>query len=85
MVAPWGSLNIFCYTLLMKKLLIFPTSRILRKISDEYKEIEGFLPTLMRMDEFEQRVIVIPDRVMVDPLQRVLLLKEASNFKSFEN
>lgn len=84
MVAPWGSLNIFCYTLLMKKLLIFPTSRILRKISNEYKEIEGFLPTLMRMDEFEQRVILIPDRVMVDPLQRVLLLKEASNFKSFE-
>ena len=44
---------------------------------------DGFLPTLMRMDEFEQRVILLENKIQIDPLQRILLLKEAANFEAF--
>ena len=62
----------------MNRLYIYPTSRAIRSVSRHYREQEGFLPTLMRMDEFENRALLLPDNaVMVDPLQRVLLLREA--------
>ncbi len=38
---------------------------------------------MMRMDEFEQRCVVIDSRSMIDPLQRVLLLREAADFEEF--
>jgi RecB family exonuclease len=69
----------------MKKLLIYPTSRALRTISGELKKQEGFLPTLMRMDEFEHRAMIVPDRMMVDPIQRIMFLQEAANFKAFNH
>jgi CRISPR/Cas system-associated exonuclease Cas4 (RecB family) len=68
----------------MKKLLIFPTSRALRVKSQELKNSNNFLPTLMRTDEFEHRAVVIPNRVIVDPIQRILLLQEASDFEAFK-
>jgi RecB family exonuclease/ribosome-binding factor A len=68
----------------MKKLLIYPTSRALRTLSGELKSQEGFLPTLMRMDEFEHRATIIPDRMMVDPIQRIMFLQEAADFKAFD-
>jgi len=68
----------------VKRLLIYPTSRVLRKVSQELKDKGGFLPTIMRMDEFEKRATITPNRVMVDPLERVLYLQEATNFKRFE-
>ncbi len=67
----------------MKKLLIYPTSRALRTLSMELKNQEGFLPTLMRMDEFEHRATIIPDRMMVDPIQRIMYLQEAADFEAF--
>ena len=68
----------------MKKLLIFPTSRSLREKSQELKKSNNFLPTLMRTDEFEHRAVVIPNRVLIDPLQRILLLQEASDFEAYK-
>ncbi|HHD80606.1 MAG TPA: PD-(D/E)XK nuclease family protein, partial [Campylobacterales bacterium] len=68
----------------MKTLEIYPTSRSIRVKREQLKEHNGFLPTLMRIDEFEQRTILIPELIMVDSLQRVLLLKEASKFQSFQ-
>lgn len=41
------------------------------------------MPTLMRMDEFEQRAILLENKIQIDPLQRILLLKEAANFEAF--
>jgi RecB family exonuclease len=38
----------------------------------------------MRIDEFERKAIVLPELTMVDSLQRVLLLQEATKFNSFE-
>ena len=38
----------------------------------------------MLINEFERRAIVLPELMMVDSLQRVLLLQEAAKFDSFE-
>ena len=43
----------------MNRLHIYPTSRALRTVSAKHKESDGFLPALMRMDEFEQRAILL--------------------------
>ena len=69
---------------MINELHIYPTSRALRTVSETLKEQEGFLPTLMRMDEFEQRAILIESKTQVDPLQRILLLREAAKFDAFE-
>ena len=69
----------------MKTLHIYPTSRAIRNERLKQKEQDGLLPTLMRVDEFERRAIILPERAMVDPLQRILLLKEASSFEGFLN
>ena len=69
----------------MNQLHIYPTSRALRTVSSEHKEQDGFLPALMRMDEFEQRTILLEDKVQIDPLQRILLLREAASFQAFED
>ena len=66
------------------QLHIYPTSRALRSISEAFKEQEGLLPALMRMDEFENRVILMENKIQVDPLQRILLLREAAAFDRFE-
>lgn len=69
----------------MNQLHIYPTSRALRTVNQHHKEQEGFLPTLMRMDEFEQRVILLENSIQIDPLQRILLLREAAKFEAFED
>ncbi|HIQ27401.1 MAG TPA: PD-(D/E)XK nuclease family protein [Sulfurovum sp.] len=69
----------------MNTLLIYPTSRALRTISQKHKTENGFLPTLMRMDEFEQRAILIENKTQIDPLQRILLLREAARFDAFSD
>jgi len=69
----------------MNQLHIYPTSRALRTVSSKHKEQDGFLPALMRMDEFEQRATLLEDKMQIDPLQRILLLREAASFKAFED
>ncbi|MBA1420105.1 MAG: PD-(D/E)XK nuclease family protein [Epsilonproteobacteria bacterium] len=69
----------------MNTLHIYPTSRALRTVSQNQKETDGFLPTLMRMDEFEQRAILLENKIQVDPLQRILLLRKAATFDAFED
>ena len=69
----------------MNALHIYPTSRALRNISQNHKSQDGFLPTLMRMDEFEQRAILLENTIQVDPLQRILLLRQAASFEAFED
>ena len=72
-----------CYTSCMNQLHIYPTSRALRTVSQNHKAQDGFIPTLMRMDEFEHRAILLESKTQIDPLQRILLLKEAANFEAF--
>lgn len=66
------------------ELHIYPTSRALREVSAVLKQDEGFLPTLMRMDEFENRLILLDGKTQVDPLQRILFLREAAKFEAFD-
>jgi len=68
----------------MNTLHIYPTSRALRAISKAQREDQGFQPTLMRMDAFEQRSIVLENKIPIDPLQRILFLRRAAKFKHFE-
>lgn len=42
------------------------------------------MPTLMRMDEFENRAILMENKALVDPIERILLLKEAASFEGFQ-
>ena len=68
----------------MQILHIYPTSRALRRVTQKYKEEDALLPALMRMDEFEKRAILIDNKRQIDPLQRILLLREAAKFEAFE-
>ncbi len=72
-----------CYNSSMNRLHIYPTSRAIRSIVKSQKEVDTFLPALMRMDEFEHRAVLIENRKLIDPLQRILFLKEAANFNAF--
>lgn len=73
-----------CEMLSRNELHIYPTSRALREISIGYKQQEGFIPTLMRMDEFENRVTRVEEKRLVDTLQRILFLREAARFERFK-
>ncbi|MDD5405443.1 MAG: PD-(D/E)XK nuclease family protein [Sulfurovaceae bacterium] len=64
-------------------LIIYPTSRALRSIADSYKETDRLLPTLMRMDEFESRAILVGLKSQVDSMERILLLRDAASFEAF--
>ena len=67
----------------MKRLHIYPTSRAIRNVRFSQKEQDALLPSLIRIDDFERKAILLPELAMVDPLQRTLFLQEASNFKGF--
>lgn len=69
----------------MKTVQIYPTSRAIRNIRLAQREQEGLLPTLMRIDEFEKRAIILPQLAMVDSLKRTILLQEASDFDDFKS
>lgn len=67
----------------MKQLHIYPTARALRAVSIIYQEQDSLLPALMSMDEFEKRAMLMEGKIEIDPLQRVLFLKEAADFQAF--
>ncbi len=68
----------------MKTLHIYPTSRAIRAAQFQWQSSDTLVPTFMRMDAFEQQAVTLGDRAMIDPLQRVLLLREAADFEAFE-
>ena len=67
----------------MNHLHVYPTSRALRSISEQHRQRDMLLPTLMRMDAFESRVVLVEERVYIDSLKRILLLQEAARFDDF--
>ncbi len=69
----------------MSILHIYPTSRAIREFLASSAGSSEMPPALMRMDEFEKRVAVVPGRAMVDPLQRIVLLRKAAGFEEFES
>jgi len=73
-----------CYTAIMKKLHIYPTSRAIRNVRYSQRTENTLLPSLIRIDDFERRAILLPELAMVDALHRTLLLKEATTFSGFD-
>jgi len=67
----------------MRTLHVYPTSRAVRAAKERLREQEGFVPDMMRIDEFESRALWVPGRAAVDGLQRRLLLREAADFDAF--
>jgi RecB family exonuclease len=66
-----------------KKLIILPTSRSIREAKITFG-FNTFLPTFMRLDEFESRAILINDVTLIDALTRVMLLKEVAQFEAMK-
>ncbi len=70
---------------MIKKLIIHPTSRRLRAIQEEFRnDGNNILPTLMLTNEFEDRCIVVNNGYQVDSMERILLLRQAASFDTFE-
>ncbi len=67
----------------MNRLHIYPTARAIRTQTRRLLDEDRFLPSMMRMDEFQQRVVLLDDRQRIDPLKRIFLLREAASFEAF--
>ena len=61
----------------MNRLFLYPTSRAVREAKKDYGDREGFLPQMMRIDEFEKRAVLVEGLSLVDRAERVLILREA--------
>lgn len=66
------------------ELIVFPSSRNIRHKQDLMRGQDGFIPSLTTMSNFQKMAIkrTVP---LVDPMKRVLLLREGAKFKDFEN
>ncbi len=69
---------------MIKKLIIHPTARRLRGLQEEFRTSDGITATLMLTSEFEDRCIVVNDKYQVDSMERILLLRQAASFDTFE-
>lgn len=65
-----------------KELIIFPSSRAIRDTLGNHSD--GFIPSLMGMGDFLDRVILSQNVVSPDNDLRLLALHEASNFSTFD-
>ncbi|WP_281951559.1 PD-(D/E)XK nuclease family protein [Nitrosophilus kaiyonis] len=66
-------------------LKVFPTARSLRNYRDTLLKTDSFLPNLLTIGDFEKKAVVVKDRVLIDDDTRVVLLKNAADFKEFKN
>jgi RecB family exonuclease len=66
------------------KLQIFSTARAIRKRLESYKSANTLIPRLMRIDEFEKNIAIVPSLSLINPTQRVFFLREATDFQEFE-
>ncbi len=63
---------------------IYTGSRAIREKTKQLLTDNQFLPRMMSIGEFEQKVLLFPDRVLIDEETRTLLLNEASQFEGFD-
>jgi len=57
-------------------LKVYPTSRAIREAIKSYQGNNMFLPNLMRIDDFESRIVISENLVSVDSFERIFLLRE---------
>ncbi len=66
----------------MNTLRIFPTNRSIKE--SFLKNGNSFLVKSLTIGEFEKKAIIVKNKKEIDKDKRVLLLKEATNFKNFD-
>jgi len=67
----------------MSILQIYPTARAIRERLATWRFDEGFLPQVMRMDEFLKRLTRVPNRRASEGSERIFWLREAADFEGF--
>ena len=68
-----------------RRLVIYPTSRAVRANLQESLKVDSILPKMLTIGDFEQKALLVAGRTFVDEDTRILLLKEASDFSTFQN
>ena len=67
-----------------RELVIYPTSRAVRKRVQSELKIDALLPKILTIGEFENRAVVVNNRTFIDQDTRVQLLNKASEFSNFK-
>ena len=67
-----------------EKLLVFVNSRMLREYMKKNYSNLAFLPKMMTISEFENRVQIVKNKTRADEDSKIILLKKASEFKDFK-
>ncbi len=66
-------------------LIVCSTSRVVRDKLNWFLQKDSILPRIVTIGDFENKIVLIPNRTFIDEDSRVLLLKEASQFSNFKN
>ncbi len=69
---------------LSKTLHLYSTSRAIRVALEELKKQNQILPKFMSIGDFEQKAVLLKDRVFIDDDTRVILLQYACRFDEFK-
>jgi len=63
--------------MLSKQLLVFPTSRAIREYTINYAKTNDFIPKLITIGDFFDRVIYTPNKILISKDLKTIYLKEA--------
>lgn len=63
---------------------VFSTSRAVRSFYSDFAQTNTLLPKAITIQDLEQKAILVPHLTLIDEDTRVLLMKKASQFASFE-
>jgi RecB family exonuclease len=64
---------------------IYPTSRAIRALKEEYVDSNSLMRQVATIAEFEQKALLLGNRSLVDSAIRAILLRESANFSEFSN
>lgn len=62
---------------------IFPTSRAVREFYAAHLDTNGLLPKAMSIAQFLSNIVVVADKNLADEDTRLILLRQAADFKNF--
>ena len=65
-------------------LKIFQTANLANREKQKYLSQNGFIDKITTFEDFKKRALLLEDRVWIDNDTRILLLREAANFKDFK-
>lgn len=64
-------------------LKIFQTANLVNREKQKYLSQNGFVDKIITFEDFKKRALLLEERVLIDNDTRILLLREAANFKDF--